>query len=272
MSGPSRSVAFDRVAHDYDRTRGGPERAAQVVAESAPLLPPDDPLLEIGVGTGLIADALARQGRAVAGVDLSLPMLRLAVGRMPGRVATGDALRLPIRSGSVAGVVMIHVLHVVGDVDAALAEAGRVVRPAGRIVVSTFDGTPPTSDVGKILEELGNRVGRADERPDTETAVTAAATRASLTWAGRIRYRPSFLRLSPAMTIERVITRSWSWMWQVDEQAWPGAAEAAVDALRRLPDPDRARTEPGETTLLAFEPGQRLPATAPGAVWSRTRT
>src|SRR6266496_2372564 len=227
MSEPTRSVAFDRVAHEYDRTRGGPERAEQVVALSAPLLPPGDPLLEIGVGTGLVADALARRGRAVAGVDLSLPMLRLAAGRVPGRVAAGDALRLPIRSGSVAGVVMIHVLHVVGDIEAALAEAGRVVRPAGQIVVSSFDGGSPTSDVGMILEELGGWLGRAGERPDAAAAIIAAAT------------------------------RSWSWMWQVDEQAWARAAEAAVDALRRLPDQDRPRTEPHEAALLAFEVAAR---------------
>jgi ubiquinone/menaquinone biosynthesis C-methylase UbiE len=257
MSEPTRSVAFDRVAHEYDRTRGGPERAEQVVALSAPLLPPGDPLLEIGVGTGLVADALARRGRAVAGVDLSLPMLRLAAGRVPGRVAAGDALRLPIRSGSVAGVVMIHVLHVVGDIEAALAEAGRVVRPAGQIVVSSFDGGSPTSDVGMILEELGGWLGRAGERPDAAAAIIAAAARAGLRVAGRIGYRPSHLGLSPAETLARIATRSWSWMWQVDEQAWARAAEAAVDALRRLPDQDRPRTEPHEAALLAFEVAAR---------------
>jgi SAM-dependent methyltransferase len=248
------SMPFDRVAQDYDRTRGGPERGEEVVAALAPLLPPDGPLLEIGVGTGLVAAALARRGRAVVGVDLSLPMLRHAADRMPGRVVAGDALRLPVGSDSVAATVMIHVLHVVGDVAAALAEAGRVVRPGGRVVVSAGpEGPPPAFDVAKIIDALYDRLGLQSRRLDQESAVTEAARKAGLGLAERTSYWPSHLALSPADAVDRIVTRSWSWFWRVDEQAWPEASGAAVEALRRLPDQDRPRTHTAEMPLLAFE-------------------
>ncbi len=254
---PSPSLSFDRVAQEYDRTRGGSERGEQVVAGFAPLLPPDDPLLEIGVGTGLVAAALARRGRAVAGVDLSLPMLRHAAGRVPGRVVVGDALRLPVGSGSVAGAVMIHVLHVVGDMRATLAEAARVLRLGGRIVVSAHEAGPrpdfePDFDLAEIMERLENRLGISDRRPDSEAAVVEAARRAGLTLVERTTYRPSHLALSPADMVDRITTRSWSWMWRVDEQAWPDASAAAIEALRRLPEQDRPRVHTAEVPLLAL--------------------
>ena len=52
--------------------------------------------LEVGIGTGYFAQALIEAGVHVAGVDLSLPMLRQAAGKgLP--VVRGDAQALPIR-------------------------------------------------------------------------------------------------------------------------------------------------------------------------------
>ena len=57
MSG--RPVTFDRVADSYDETRGGLERGREGAAVLAGPLPAGGPLLEIGVGTGLVAAGLA---------------------------------------------------------------------------------------------------------------------------------------------------------------------------------------------------------------------
>jgi SAM-dependent methyltransferase len=254
MARTSRSAPFDRVAHEYDRTRGGVERGEGVAVALAPLLPLDDPLLEIGVGTGLVAGALARRGRLVTGVDLSLSMLRHANQRVPGRMVVGDALRLPIGSDTVAAAVLIHVLHLVGDIAAALAEAARVVRPGGRIVASTAtDEPPPASDVGDILGQMRSGLGIDDhQRPDREAAVVAAARRSGLATASRITHWPGHLTLSPAEVIARTTTRSWSWMWDADEETWADVARPAIEALRRLPDQDRPRAQSLATPLVAF--------------------
>src|SRR5205823_5290871 len=115
-----------------------------------------------------------------------------------------------------------------GDVEAALTEAARVVRPGGRVIASVTTESLPTLDVGLILMELHRRLGRPDVGPDAAEAVIPAAARAGLRLAARIGYRPSTVHLSPAAAADRIAARSWSWMWQVDEQAWAEASGAAV--------------------------------------------
>src|SRR4051812_8532236 len=112
---PKASVSFDRIADRYDETRGGEVRGRGHADALAPWVLPDGPLLEVGVGTGVVAAALHGRGISVAGVDLSLAMLRRARDRLGARVVAGDALRLPVRTGAVATVCFVHVLHLVGD-------------------------------------------------------------------------------------------------------------------------------------------------------------
>jgi SAM-dependent methyltransferase len=253
---PKRSLAFDRVADEYDRTRGGPQRGESAAAALLPLLPAAGPVLEIGVGTGLVAAALTRHGRDVVGVDLSARMLAHAQERLPGRVLVGDGLRLPVASGAVAATVFVHVLHLVADVGGTLAEAARVLRPGGRVVASVGpdrDDGPPT-DVGEILTELARGLGVAGGSwQDGESAVLAAAGQCGLTVVQRGGYRPAHLPITPAETINRIGTRSWSWMWRADDAEFARLAEPAMAALRRLPDQDRVRPDDRALPILAFE-------------------
>src|SRR5262245_19859134 len=126
MTTPPRSVSFDRIAERYDETRGGDKRGREIAEEVLPWLV-DGPTLEVGVGTGLVAAALAKRGRHVLGVDLSPAMLARAYTRMGPRVALGDAQALPVATGSLANVYYVWVLHLVGDPAATLAEAARVL-------------------------------------------------------------------------------------------------------------------------------------------------
>src|SRR5579872_1649870 len=74
---------FDDIAADYDATRGGEPRGDQYAADLDARLPRGDgPILEIGVGTGVVALGLRRRGRPVIGLDISAPMLARA---MPSR-------------------------------------------------------------------------------------------------------------------------------------------------------------------------------------------
>src|SRR6185369_15770966 len=97
---PPPSINFDRIADRYDESRGGTVRGECFAADLLPWLVPGL-VLEVGVGTGIVAAALRAHGVAVIGVDLSEEMLRQAVTRLGPAVVRGDALALPFASGSV---------------------------------------------------------------------------------------------------------------------------------------------------------------------------
>jgi SAM-dependent methyltransferase len=252
---PTRSLAFDRVAHEYDRTRGGTERGVAAALAMLPLLPATGTVLEVGVGTGVVATALTGHGRDVVGVDLSLPMLTRAQARLPGRVVAGDASRLPIASDSVAAAVFVHVLHVVGDVAGTLAEAARVLRPGGRVVASAHsDERGDRNDVGDILNDFAESFGLMERvSRSSETGVTASARGCGLTLVERVAYQPEHLPITPTDAAERLRTRSWSWIWRVDEDEFAVRVEPALAALRALPDQDRPRSSGVKLPILAFE-------------------
>jgi SAM-dependent methyltransferase len=233
MSGP---VSFDRVADRYDASRGGPSRAAHFAVAFVPWVLRGT-LLEIGVGTGIVANALAQRGVPVIGVDISADMLAGAHRRLGPRVARADARHLPVRDAAVAGVLFSMVLHVVGDVPAAFAEATRVLRPSGRLIAVHARPDADPTDLTKALETLEFR----RQRPDSDDLVDAAAAAAGLSlehrgwtaWADRTQ--------TPNEVADGVEQRLWSYLWRMDDAAWERDALPAIRALRARPSPDRPR-------------------------------
>jgi SAM-dependent methyltransferase len=110
-------------------------------------LGPDDRLLDVGCGGGLLLrDALAA-GAAATGLDHSAEMVALARERAPGaEVVLGSAERLPFGDGSFTAVAMSIVFFFLPDPVAALSECRRVLAPGGRLAVYTTSpalrGTP----------------------------------------------------------------------------------------------------------------------------------
>ncbi len=157
---------YEVEAARYDSTRGGEPRARAAADAIERLLPPG-PVLDVAVGTGIVA---ATMTRPVIGVDLSSAMLGHAVLRLPGRVARADARRLPARSSSVSAVTAIWLLHLMPDSEAVVREVARVLRPGG-VFVCTVDkraahrlaeGTiamPGARDERARVEALGARYG-----------------------------------------------------------------------------------------------------------------
>jgi SAM-dependent methyltransferase len=98
-------------------------------------------VLDLGCGTGRLASALAERGLArVWGVDVSAEMLAVARRRLPRSVGLkrARAERLPFADGWFDAVAAWLVAHLL-DRPRAFAEARRVLRPGGRLVVVTFD-------------------------------------------------------------------------------------------------------------------------------------
>ena len=105
-------------------------------------LEPGGSVIDVCTGTGLtlpyLAAAAGRAGRVV-GIDRSPAMLAGAGGRAPSppvELVEGDATRLPYPDASFDGAISTYGLTAIADVDAALDEMVRVVRPSGRLVIA----------------------------------------------------------------------------------------------------------------------------------------
>jgi ubiquinone/menaquinone biosynthesis C-methylase UbiE len=91
-------------------------------------------VLDVGTGTGVFAEAFAKLGLDVAGVDVSPTMIEHVKVQVPAaRFELGAAESLPFPDRSFDVVFLGHVLHESDDPGRALFEAKRVAR--GRIVV-----------------------------------------------------------------------------------------------------------------------------------------
>ena len=104
-------------------------------------------VLDLGCGAGHYAAELAARGARVTGIDGSAALLRRARDRVPGRVTLRlHDLEQPLdfsADASFDGIVCALVIHHITNRRGLLAEARRVLRPCGWLVMST---THPTSD------------------------------------------------------------------------------------------------------------------------------
>src|SRR4051794_9887259 len=142
------AAMFDGVARRYDRTNRvlsfGRDRGWRRATRLALGLGPGDTVLDLGAGTGVSTEELARSGAYAVGADLSQGMLRAGHRARPDvPLLAGDALALPFADGTFDAVTISFALRNVVDPDAALREMARVTRPGGRLVVCEF--SHPTS-------------------------------------------------------------------------------------------------------------------------------
>jgi ubiquinone/menaquinone biosynthesis C-methylase UbiE len=93
--------------------------------------------LELGCGTGLFTEKVARSGAEVVAIDLSIHLLGAARARLATagnvRLACGNAEQTPYRDATFDAVYGSSVLHHL-DLDAALVESARLLRPGGLAV------------------------------------------------------------------------------------------------------------------------------------------
>src|SRR4051795_5504240 len=109
---------------------------ARVAAELG-RIGPDDIVVDIGCGPGAAARYAARVGASVTGVDPAPVMLRVARALTRSRNVhydEGTAEALPLPDDSATVVWSIATVHHWRDVDEALREVRRVLRPKGRFI------------------------------------------------------------------------------------------------------------------------------------------
>ena len=155
------SESFRRTGVDWDEMRALDLPAAAVEDALLRLLPPGPNvrLLDIGTGTGRILELVAPRVRQALGIDASKAMLALARSRLARAelghcsVRLADMYRLPVADASHDVAILQMVLHYAEDPAGVIAEAARVLRPGGRLIVIDL----AAHDRSELTQKLAHR-------------------------------------------------------------------------------------------------------------------
>jgi ArsR family transcriptional regulator len=155
------SLAFQRDGMEWDEMRALGLDAEAMEHAILSALPERIPaLLDIGTGTGRLLELLAPRTGHALGLDASREMLALARARLSERglaesasVRQADMYRLPLADFSQDVVTLQMVLHYAEDPAAALAEAARVLKPGGTLLVADL----AAHDRAELLSRYAHR-------------------------------------------------------------------------------------------------------------------
>ena len=109
---------------------------------------------DVGCGSGLAAEIAANIGARVSGLDASESLLSIARLRVPqGDFRLGEMEELPFPARTFDLVTGFNAFQYAANPAAALAEAKRVVKPGGQVVVMTW-GTPEGMEAATLVTAL----------------------------------------------------------------------------------------------------------------------
>lgn len=240
-----RPISVDRDL--FEILRGGERRGAALADVLWEFLPLEGRTLDIGVGAGVVADAVGADGRWVAGVDLSAVRLRRAFRRLMGAAARADATALPFATGSFDAAYLAW-LQIVPE-PAVIAEASRVLRPRGRLVVITGPHrSPPDDEIGRVEAAL-DALHPWRARPGD---ITLRGVDAGLRIVARRQWTID-VEQSPDEAAQGIEARDLATLWTLDDAVADKARAEAVTALRSLDEPFAPRVRRIGYPLLVFE-------------------
>jgi 2-polyprenyl-6-hydroxyphenyl methylase/3-demethylubiquinone-9 3-methyltransferase len=149
---------YDDLADQWWEASGGFAMLHWLAASRAEHLPPAARpgalLVDLACGGGLMAPHAARLGYRHVGVDLNAAGLAVAA-RHGVHAVRGSVLAVPLRDGCADVVVAGEVLEHVADDVGVLAEAARLLRPGGVLVVDALAATALASLIAvRIAERL----------------------------------------------------------------------------------------------------------------------
>src|SRR5437588_9422605 len=216
--GSSRGMSsshFDDIAANYDASL--PAHVAQHylckrVAFLAQVCPAGS-VLDVGCGTGALAERLSERGYRVVGVDPSPGMLEVMRRRAPGVEAVeapGSALPFPAQHFDlVVSVATMHHIADADDVQRTLAEMVRVCRPAGRIVI--WDHNPRNPYWPNLMARVPQDTGEERLISERELVTGLIEAGAQLLSVQQLGLVPDFIprpTLPLASRIERLFERT----------------------------------------------------------------
>lgn len=159
-------------------------------------------VLDLGCGTGSLAQLAASAGHRVVGVDMSPGMIRAAWAKLAGSpgvlgLAVGDASEPPIAAGAIDVVVVRHLVWTLPDPHRALRNWVGLLRPSGRLVL------------------VEGRWGSPD-------GPTEPHVRAPMPWAGGVRAAELHAAVAPlvARAVVEPLTDAILWGREIDDERY----------------------------------------------------
>ena len=137
------ATAYDRISNPYTKTRRAAALAVQVQGRC----------IEVGGGTGAVTQQLADRGQALHS-DIAPSMCRIAARQLGCPSVCFDAESIPLADESVDTVVSAEMIYYLDRPERFLTEAFRVLRPGGRLLLST------TNPNVTMIERMRSRLRR----------------------------------------------------------------------------------------------------------------
>lgn len=209
---PPPATDFDTIADEYDESLPAHvmrhyllKRLAYIRRHTVP-----GPALEVGSGTGQLAELVAGAGYDVVALDRSrgmLSQLRRRLPQLPSVVASGEAL--PFADDSFILTYCVAVLHHVADPDAVrdtLREMVRVTRPGGHVLI--WDHNPKNPYWPLLMSRVPQDTGSERLIPEAEIHSGLVGGGASVVQSAQLGLIPDFMPprlLGPACGVERLV-------------------------------------------------------------------
>jgi SAM-dependent methyltransferase len=206
---------FDSVADEYDDSlpmHVMNHLMAKRVGFIKSMVPAGAKVLDVGCGTGVLAEALVKEGFDVTGLDPFIGMLKYVKQRVPElETVHGKGEALPFPDNTFDFTYCVAVMHHVADkpnVRQTLMEMVRVTKPGGKIMI--WDHNPRNPYWPLLMKRVPQDTGAERLIPDREL-------RAGLEAGGAVIFhnRPQSLvpdftpkaLLKPAILLESIVER-----------------------------------------------------------------
>ncbi|MBW8637694.1 methyltransferase domain-containing protein [Hoeflea sp. WL0058] len=226
LAGPEydRSEGYALWSQTYDRPLRLFPIEEPVMHDLIGRLPPST-VLDAACGTGRYSEVLARGGHSVIGVDASAEMLARARPKVPGaEFREGELTALPLEDESVDAAVCALALVHLEEIDGAMREFARVLRPGGRLVISDVHPFPIMLGWQAQFRTIDDDAGFMRIHPHLLSEYSAAGLAAGLSITACFE---------PRLTPEAAMTPAAEQLPEANHAAWVGLPGVVIWEMKK---------------------------------------